>query len=152
MTSRRNLARFIYEQFCQLDVCYTSCESIISGGALGFDQGLAAVAKFVHIPYTLAIPFESHGSNWPKESRDYYQILVRSAATVVNVGGGGKSRNAQYLARDRWMVDNCSCLLALWDGKEEGGTWKTVAYAREKGVKIHNLYEAWLRFKDTLTT
>jgi len=41
-----------------------------------------------------------------------------------------------YIKRDRRIVDDCDVLLAVWDGKENGGTWQTIKYAREKGKQI----------------
>jgi hypothetical protein len=60
------------------------------------------------------------------------------------------------LARNRWMVDNCGVLLALWpcpeappsevegrsrrNGEEQGGTWYTIRYARSKGRPVVQLW------------
>ena len=38
--------------------------------------------------------------------------------------------------RDRYMVDNCDVLLAVWDGIKTGGTWRTIQYAQKKKKKI----------------
>ena len=39
-------------------------------------------------------------------------------------------------ARDRAMVDAADCVLAVWDGFQQGGTWETIKYAREQGKNI----------------
>ena len=44
--------------------------------------------------------------------------------------------NRVYWFRDKYMVDNCDLLLAVWDGIEAGGTWLTVNYARKIGKPI----------------
>ena len=51
-----------------------------------------------------------------------------------------------YIERERYMVDNADVLLAVWDGKENGGTWQTIKYAREQGKKIY--YFPWLGGED----
>ena len=38
--------------------------------------------------------------------------------------------------RDRYMVNNCDVLIAVWDGIEKGGVWETVEYARAIGKPI----------------
>lgn len=38
--------------------------------------------------------------------------------------------------RDKYMVDNCDVLLAIWDGIKQGGTWQTIQYAQKKKKKI----------------
>ena len=34
------------------------------------------------------------------------------------------------------MVDRSDLVLAVWNGKEQGGTWNTIRYARLKGKEI----------------
>ena len=41
-----------------------------------------------------------------------------------------------YYIRDKYMVDHCDVLLAVWDGKKVGGTWLTVKYAQSIGKEI----------------
>ena len=38
--------------------------------------------------------------------------------------------------RNRWMVDNSDLVLAVFDGKKEGGTWNCVKYAKSKNKEI----------------
>ena len=39
------------------------------------------------------------------------------------------------------MVDAADIVLAVWDGKEWGGTWNTIKYAKDKGKEIR--YFPW---------
>ena len=39
------------------------------------------------------------------------------------------------------MVDAADIVLAVWDGKECGGTWNTIKYARDKRKEIR--YFPW---------
>lgn len=39
--------------------------------------------------------------------------------------------------RNRYMVDKSDLVIAVWNGKESGGTWNTIQYAKSKGKKIH---------------
>ena len=38
--------------------------------------------------------------------------------------------------RNCYMVDHSDLVLAIWNGKEMGGTWNTIKYARSKGKNI----------------
>ena len=44
--------------------------------------------------------------------------------------------------RNKWMVDHCDEVLALWNGTS-GGTSNCVAYANKIGKPINNLWEKY---------
>ena len=37
------------------------------------------------------------------------------------------------------MIDKCDVLIAVWDGKPFGGTYKAIKYAESKGKQLINL-------------
>lgn len=115
---------------------------IISGGALGFDQALAGAAYQLSVPFSLFLPFEGMDSRWPEESRAKFRRMVE-AADEVRVISDRKSRNAAYLRRDEAMVDECTEVVAMWDGRDGGGTHHTVRYAERLGRSVTNLWETW---------
>jgi uncharacterized phage-like protein YoqJ len=41
-----------------------------------------------------------------------------------------------FWIRDKYMVDNCDLLFAVFDGDKNGGTWNTVKYAEQIGKPI----------------
>ena len=112
---------------------------VISGGALGWDQALAAAASIVEIPYVMALPFFNLGAKWPKESAAYLDYLCEGAADVIFVCEPGYAP-WKMQKRNEWMVDNCDTVLALWNGTS-GGTANCVAYAEKMGKPIINLWE-----------
>jgi len=113
----------------------------ISGMALGCDTIFAAVTMLLKQKYpddvklTVALPYEDHGSNWPDVSKKYHDKIVKSADTIELVCSGSYS-NWKLLKRDEWMVDHCDVLLAIWNGKKDGGTWHTIKYAQSKNKPI----------------
>lgn len=115
--------------------------SVISGGALGWDQALASAALRLNLPLTLALPFPGFWSKWPKSSQDYLELLVSQADKVVYTSEGGYAAWKMQV-RNQWMVDNSDVVVALWNGTD-GGTANCVRYAEKKGKPIVNLWEKY---------
>jgi uncharacterized phage-like protein YoqJ len=112
-------------------------DQVISGMALGWDLGL---------PLTVAIPFVGQESRWSADDQARYQRLL-GEAVQVQVLGRDTDTTAAFRARNRWMVDNCDVLLALWDGEEQGGTCYTVHYARSRGRPVVHLWGSWIKYR-----
>lgn len=114
---------------------------VISGGALGWDQALAEAALRLNLPLTLALPFSGFWSKWPKSSQDYLELLVSRADEVVYVCEGGYAP-WKMQERNKWMVDNCDTVLALWNGTD-GGTHNCIKYANSIGRQIVNVWDKY---------
>jgi len=123
---------------------------VITGMAQGWDQAIARAAAGMSIPYIAAIPFEGFEEEWPEDAQSEYRALLAGAAEVKLVSTG-KYHPKKMSARNRWIVDNSTALLALWDGYDNGGTAHCVRYARERGVRVRNVWLDWrdyLRLRD----
>lgn len=118
---------------------------VISGMALGWDLALAEASIRQSIPFIAAVPFKGQESVWPKKSRDLYNEILNQAKDVVYVSDPGYSSYKMQI-RNKWMVDKCNILLALWDGSE-GGTGNCVRYANEVGREVHNLWSEFNKLK-----
>lgn len=120
-------------------------DKVISGMALGWDQAWAEAATHHRIPFMAAVPFKGQELRWPKGAREDYAALLAQAAEVHivdhDVRGEQEARRA-FDKRNRWMVDQCSRLVTLWDGSG-GGTCNCVNYATTKGCFIVNLWPLW---------
>ncbi len=44
-----------------------------------------------------------------------------------------------YAARNRWMLENSSRLIAVWDGRLTGGTYRTIKLAEKMGIDIRRI-------------
>jgi uncharacterized phage-like protein YoqJ len=119
----------------------TDLERVVSGGALGWDQALAATSLDLNIPTTLALPFPGFEDRWPEESKSKLHALMHRADKVVFVKEGPYA-GWKMQARNEWMVNNSDKVLALWNGTE-GGTANCVRYAKKVGKPIINLWDTW---------
>lgn len=100
---------------------------VISGMALGWDTAVAECAVNKGIGLIAAVPFKSQPSRWPPTSRDRYQKLLNRAERVEIISPGGYSVRAMQ-QRNRWIIDRCDLLMALWH-QGKGGTKNCVDYA-----------------------
>jgi uncharacterized phage-like protein YoqJ len=117
---------------------YLKPEIAISGMALGWDIAIARASLDLDIPLTAAIPFLGQEKAWPTESQiEYNEILSRATEIVVCSEGGYAAYKMQV--RNKWMVDNCDLLLALWN-KSAGGTANCVKYADSVGRDVLNVF------------
>lgn len=117
-----------------LQVCWNEgFRSLISGGALGVDQWAAAIALEIGYDLTIARPFPSQDSVWPEASRQYYRELLEKA-TVVDVSPD-PYHPSKLFARNQWLVDRCSCLIAVYDMGQGGTAW-AYKYAQKKNKRI----------------
>jgi uncharacterized phage-like protein YoqJ len=107
---------------------------VISGMALGFDQALALAAIDAGIPFVAALPFEGQEGLWPKPSQDSFREILAKAEKVFAVSEPGYAA-WKMQARNAWMVDHSSLVLAAWNGSP-GGTANCVRYARKKSVPV----------------
>ena len=107
---------------------------IITGMALGVDTMAADIAYMLDIPFTAAIPFKGQELKWHKESQELYHQILKAADKIVIVSEGGYSAYKMQV-RNQWMVDNCTHLIAVWDGTT-GGTGNCVAYTEGIGKPV----------------
>lgn len=122
--------------------------TVISGVALGVDQ-LAALAvleaRDAGLPCRLlcAVPFPGQDRLWGEFDRRVYRSILERA-DEVRVLHPGEPRTPEearrlLLARNAWTVEQADLLLAVWDGRPEGGTAWTVRKALELGRKVVRL-------------
>lgn len=108
---------------------------VLTGMAQGVDQWVAEICLELGVPYVAVIPCVGQDGRWGAGARADYRRLVQAAADVVVVSPGAYAAWKMH-ARNRWIVDRCQVLLAVWDGRDEGGTGACVAYARQRGRRV----------------
>lgn len=124
-----------------------SSVTLMSGGALGFDQ-LALEASYrakiflgkqYNIQVVIAEPFNNFWSPWPAASQQRYMELRELADQIIEVSNPPYSIDKLF-KRNTFMVDACSELWVYWDGGM-GGTSGAISYARAQNKPIINLYD-----------
>lgn len=112
----------------------------ISGMSAGIDLLAAKIVlqlrgdmPKMEITLEAAIPFLFQSKRWKEETKREYEIIL-SQCDKVHYIADVFSLEA-YKKRDKYMVDKSSLLIAV-EGKPNGGTARTIAYARELGRTI----------------
>lgn len=110
----------------------------ISGMALGSDTYCAETVLELKkenpkIRLIAAIPCANQAERWSAEQQAHYKELLKECDERVVLAE--HYYNGCMQKRNRYLVDNCDVLLAIFDGKS-GGTKNTVDYAKSKGRKI----------------
>lgn len=102
--------------------------AIISGMALGVDTIWALLGITNSVPVIAAIPCKGQDSKWPKNARVLYQMILSYPLVTIEMVSNELYSFTCMQNRNKWMVDNCDFLVAVWDGSE-GGTANCVDYA-----------------------
>ncbi|MDE7194230.1 MAG: DUF1273 domain-containing protein [Oscillospiraceae bacterium] len=114
-----------------------------SGAALGFDQLAAETVlklkeDYPHIRLVMVLPCppEQQSSRWNDEQKNrYYEILDQADKVRIL---SQQYTSSCMLDRNRHMVDN-SAYLICYLREQHGGTFYTVNYAEQQGIKILRL-------------
>lgn len=107
----------------------------ISGYATGVDLAFAAIVvrlkqQGCDISLEAAIPHESR-----LKSRDSMFQKLLADCDQIKVFQKYYS-NGSYFTRNRYMVDESSLVIAVYDGRKGGGTRYTMTYASEQGKAV----------------
>jgi uncharacterized phage-like protein YoqJ len=115
-------------------------DAIICGMANGFD--LWAGTEAIRLGYKVwaAKPWTNHG---PRKSdvELYAEVIENASKIAVCTEVDNYPGPWVYHARNEWMVAHADRVLAYWSGKEAGGTYACIQYARKVGKPIRNIYE-----------
>jgi uncharacterized phage-like protein YoqJ len=133
-----SLKGYLYEV---IDSFYKNgVRTFISGMAIGVDTAAAETVllfKPTHpdIRLVAAIPFPSQANKWPQASKDNYNHILSRADGIYTVNEDPYT-GWKMIARDKYMVDQSQYTIAVWDGRNDGGTFHTVSYAQQQSRQI----------------
>ena len=111
--------------------------TFIVGGALGFDMLCGEVvlrlkSRMEDVRLVIALPCRSHDSKWEASERERMDALRTYADEVIYVSE--KYTKGCMFERNRFMVDRASYCISYCT-KKSGGSFYTVRYASEEGLK-----------------
>lgn len=116
------------------------CTGFMTGMAMGADIWCAEIVlefrkQFPrkNITLTAVIPYKNQAASYPADYLKRHALLLQNADAAVLIGENYAPGCMQK--RNRYMVDNAGCLIAVWGGAP-GGTGETLRYARKKGLDI----------------
>jgi len=110
----------------------------ISGMALGFDMLCAEIVldfklEMSDIVLECALPCKDQAKLWSSSQQLIWKKILSQADKIRCVYE--RYCDGCMEERNKYMVNNSSLVIALFDGKS-GGTMKTVNYANKNGVKV----------------
>lgn len=113
-------------------------ENFLTGMALGFDIIVAEILlklkkAYPHIKIVGALPCKNQDCVWRKEQRKRYKKILRKLDNIRCIYENYEEGCNHE--RNKYMIDNSSLCIALYDGKG-GGTKQTIDYAKCQGLKV----------------
>jgi len=111
----------------------------ISGMALGFDMICAEMVldlkkKYKSIKLVGAVPCKTQDKFWKEKNKQRYRSVLSQLDDVRCIYDDYIGSECM-LERNRFMINNSSLVIALFDGKN-GGTKKTIDYAKKQNKNI----------------
>ena len=110
----------------------------LSGMAQGIDQYCASAVLSLRegrpeIKLHCILPCVSQADKWTARSQMAYRLIMEQADPVVFVDRD--ERKTGMMRRNRFLVDHCSVLLAVYrsNGARRSGTAATIRYAQREG-------------------
>jgi len=109
------------------------------GMALGSDMLFAEAAlefkkKYPRVKFNAIIPCTGQEKSWNQKQREKYHYLLENASEIKFLSNSAYFDGCMQI-RNRYLVETCDLLLAVYDGKR-GGTMQTVEYAKKNNKKI----------------
>ena len=123
-----------------MDSAAKGCRVFLHGGARGGDLIFAEqvllvkATEYPDIQLITVVPHEGQANSWSEAWRDRYFRIHELSSDVVTLSA--RYTNGCYHVRNRYLVDNSTNLLALYNGGEKSGTGYTVKYARQMNREI----------------
>lgn len=114
-------------------------EAVICGMANGYDLWAGDEALLLGYEVWAAKPWTTHTAR--TSDVGLYASVIARASRVVSVTESDTYPGPWvYHKRNEWMVDNATHVMAYWSGKEKGGTFACINYARKVSKPIRNIY------------
>lgn len=117
-------------------------KQLFTGGALGFDFMCFNLGEILKREYNfkneLCLPFQFYGNNWYSSSRAKLEEYKKQADMVhyTDINADNCTISQKLQIRNEFIVNVSDIIIACWDGKEYGGTYNCIEYAKKKDKMI----------------
>ncbi len=111
----------------------------ISGFAVGVDLIFAEIVAELKAVYPITLEAAIPEPGRMKTPDKTFQRLI-ACCDVVKIHSNDYSKGC-YMKRNRYMAEQSELVIAVWDGRNTGGTAATVRYAVQKGLAVINLLQ-----------
>jgi len=130
----------LYEELRML--AHQGYETFLTGMAQGTDLWAAENLLLLRkqnprLRLVCVLPCEHQDRYWPREQQCRYAAIIQQADQVIQIS----QRYSKYcmFKRNKYLVDNVSLVLAVYDGSPLGGTAQTVRYAQKRARELRLL-------------
>ena len=115
------------------------------GGGLGVDIWAGEILlrmkeqpEYSELELKIALPFTGYDAKWDDRSKLRMAFLVRHSCETIVVGTDNCPPSACYRKRDRYLIEQADCLIAVYDNDRtiSNGVGSTVRQAEQKNMTI----------------
>lgn len=106
----------------------------ISGFATGADLMFAEIIAELKGPYLITLEAAIPYFGRLKTPDKIFQKLI-GCCDIVKVHSDQYSKDC-YVLRNRYMVDSSGLVIAVFDGRQTGGTAASLMYAKSRGLQV----------------
>lgn len=116
----------------------------LCGMSWGFDLAAAEAVvelreQYADVQLVAVEPYAWFGRLFRGDDAEQYERIKAAADEVVVVGDSGEPMD--YIARNDYLVEHASAVVAWWSGVKRGGTAYTVKQARKTKIPCYNLFD-----------
>lgn len=111
----------------------------VCGMAAGFDLAWGMDALNHGLEVWAVRPWAGHKAR-TEDRRRYEWVEKMATRNIITHDSLIYPGPWVYQTRNEWMVDNADEGVALWNGKESGGTFNCLEYAKKVGKEVTNIY------------
>ena len=116
------------------DFTVFQCGMALGSDMLFADAALEFKRSYPRVKLNAIVPCLGQEKSWNRWQQEKYHYLLENASYVKLVSDSEYFDGCMQI-RNRYLVDTCDLLLAVYDGKK-GGTMHTVEYAKRNNKKI----------------
>ena len=90
-----------------------------------------------HIKLIAVLPFEEQAKYWNNHWRERYYNVLKKCDDVIILHK--RYKHGCYQERNRYMVDMCQRLIAVYNGVPNRSTKNTILYAQKQGIEVKSI-------------